>query len=250
MRAFTGVEHVLERVAEIGGVAFFNDSKATNVEAARKSLEAFPGPVLAHHRRPLQGRRLRRPRARAARARQGRAGHRRGHAAHRARRWPRWCPWSPVRARCAEAVERGLAAGRARRHRAAGPRLLVLRHVRGLRRARRAPSRTRCRRLAEREDAVAKKLSSDSSLFAVTVALLGAGPGDGVERVVRPGPGAPRQRLPLPDPAGGVGLRGPRGAWWRPCASDYRKLRQPAVVYSAVVATTRPAHRRAVPARR
>jgi UDP-N-acetylmuramoylalanine--D-glutamate ligase len=46
VRSYTGVEHVLERVAEIGGVAFFNDSKATNVEAARKSLEAFPGVVL------------------------------------------------------------------------------------------------------------------------------------------------------------------------------------------------------------
>jgi UDP-N-acetylmuramoylalanine--D-glutamate ligase len=46
VRSYTGVEHVLERVAEIAGVAFFNDSKATNVEAARKSLEAFAGPVL------------------------------------------------------------------------------------------------------------------------------------------------------------------------------------------------------------
>ena len=46
VRSYTGVEHVLERVAEIGGVRFFNDSKATNVEAARKSLEAFPGVVL------------------------------------------------------------------------------------------------------------------------------------------------------------------------------------------------------------
>jgi UDP-N-acetylmuramoylalanine--D-glutamate ligase len=46
VRRFTGVEHVLERVAEIGGVAFFNDSKATNVEAARRSIEAFPGPLL------------------------------------------------------------------------------------------------------------------------------------------------------------------------------------------------------------
>lgn len=44
---FRGVEHVLERVAEIGGVAFFNDSKATNVDAARKSLEAFDRPVVA-----------------------------------------------------------------------------------------------------------------------------------------------------------------------------------------------------------
>lgn len=46
VRGFRGVEHVLERVAEIGGVAFFNDSKATNVESARKSIEAFTGPLL------------------------------------------------------------------------------------------------------------------------------------------------------------------------------------------------------------
>lgn len=44
---FDGVEHVLERVAEIEGVAFFNDSKATNIDAAQKSLEAFERPVLA-----------------------------------------------------------------------------------------------------------------------------------------------------------------------------------------------------------
>jgi len=44
---FEGVEHVLERVAEVAGVVFFNDSKATNVDAARKSLEAFDRPVLA-----------------------------------------------------------------------------------------------------------------------------------------------------------------------------------------------------------
>jgi len=44
--SFGGVEHVLERVALINGVSFFNDSKATNVEAARNSLEAFAGPVL------------------------------------------------------------------------------------------------------------------------------------------------------------------------------------------------------------
>jgi UDP-N-acetylmuramoylalanine--D-glutamate ligase len=43
---FSGVEHVLERVAEIDGVVYFNDSKATNVDAAKKSLEAFAGPLL------------------------------------------------------------------------------------------------------------------------------------------------------------------------------------------------------------
>jgi len=46
VRAFRGVEHVLEHVATIGGVAYYNDSKATNVEAARRSLEAFAQPVL------------------------------------------------------------------------------------------------------------------------------------------------------------------------------------------------------------
>ena len=43
---FRGVEHVLEPVATIDGVAWYNDSKATNVEAARRSLEAFAEPVL------------------------------------------------------------------------------------------------------------------------------------------------------------------------------------------------------------
>jgi UDP-N-acetylmuramoylalanine--D-glutamate ligase len=43
---FTGVEHVLEPVAEIAGVAFYNDSKATNVAAARMSLAAFDRPLL------------------------------------------------------------------------------------------------------------------------------------------------------------------------------------------------------------
>jgi UDP-N-acetylmuramoylalanine--D-glutamate ligase len=44
---FAGVPHVLERVAEVNGVRFFDDSKATNVAAARKSLEAFEGPLVA-----------------------------------------------------------------------------------------------------------------------------------------------------------------------------------------------------------
>jgi UDP-N-acetylmuramoylalanine--D-glutamate ligase len=45
--AFPGSEHVLERVAELRGVAFFNDSKATNIAAAQASLEAFDRPVVA-----------------------------------------------------------------------------------------------------------------------------------------------------------------------------------------------------------
>jgi UDP-N-acetylmuramoylalanine--D-glutamate ligase len=33
-------------VAEIAGVQFYNDSKATNVDAAVKAIEAFPGPLI------------------------------------------------------------------------------------------------------------------------------------------------------------------------------------------------------------
>jgi UDP-N-acetylmuramoylalanine--D-glutamate ligase len=43
---FRGVEHVLEHVATIDGVAFYNDSKATNVAAAARGIEAFDGRVL------------------------------------------------------------------------------------------------------------------------------------------------------------------------------------------------------------
>ena len=46
VRAFRGVEHVLEHVATLGGADYYNDSKATNVDAVGKSLAAFPGPVL------------------------------------------------------------------------------------------------------------------------------------------------------------------------------------------------------------
>ena len=46
VRGFRGVEHVLEHVATVDGVAYYNDSKATNVEAARRSLEAFDTPVV------------------------------------------------------------------------------------------------------------------------------------------------------------------------------------------------------------
>jgi UDP-N-acetylmuramoylalanine--D-glutamate ligase len=42
VRSFPGVEHRLEFVAEISGVSFFNDSKATNVDATIKALQAFP----------------------------------------------------------------------------------------------------------------------------------------------------------------------------------------------------------------
>lgn len=41
MRRFKGVEHRIEYVAEIEGIKFYNDSKATNVDSTVKALEAF-----------------------------------------------------------------------------------------------------------------------------------------------------------------------------------------------------------------
>jgi UDP-N-acetylmuramoylalanine--D-glutamate ligase len=46
VKSFAGVEHRLEFVAEIAGVRYYNDSKATNVDATLKALDAFPGRIL------------------------------------------------------------------------------------------------------------------------------------------------------------------------------------------------------------
>ena len=40
---FKAVEHRLEFVCTINGVDFYNDSKATNVDATQKAIDAFPG---------------------------------------------------------------------------------------------------------------------------------------------------------------------------------------------------------------
>ena len=42
VKEFQAVEHRLEYVTTINGVAYYNDSKATNVDAAIKALESFP----------------------------------------------------------------------------------------------------------------------------------------------------------------------------------------------------------------
>jgi UDP-N-acetylmuramoylalanine--D-glutamate ligase len=43
VRTFKAVEHRLEFVAEKSGVRFYNDSKATSVDATVKALDSFPG---------------------------------------------------------------------------------------------------------------------------------------------------------------------------------------------------------------
>ena len=47
LEGFHGLEHVMEPAGNAGGVRFVNDSKATNVEAALRSIESFERGVVA-----------------------------------------------------------------------------------------------------------------------------------------------------------------------------------------------------------
>ena len=47
LRGFHGVPHAMEPAGQIGGVRFVNDSKATNIDAARRSIESFEAGVVA-----------------------------------------------------------------------------------------------------------------------------------------------------------------------------------------------------------
>ncbi len=50
--AFRGLEHAMELVADVGGVRFVNDSKATNVVSALRSIESFDAglvPIIGGH---------------------------------------------------------------------------------------------------------------------------------------------------------------------------------------------------------
>jgi len=46
VQSFEGLEHALEPVAEVRSVLFVNDSKATNIEAARRAIESFDSLVV------------------------------------------------------------------------------------------------------------------------------------------------------------------------------------------------------------
>ncbi len=46
MSTFPGVEHRLEKVARINGVTYYNDSKATNLDAVKVALDSFSRPIL------------------------------------------------------------------------------------------------------------------------------------------------------------------------------------------------------------
>ena len=47
VETFPGLEHAMELVADVGGVRFVNDSKATNVESALRSIESFDRNLVA-----------------------------------------------------------------------------------------------------------------------------------------------------------------------------------------------------------
>ena len=69
--AFPGLEHAMELVAELGGVRFVNDSKATNVESAVRSIESFASdlvPIIGGRFKGGDLRLLREPLATRARA--------------------------------------------------------------------------------------------------------------------------------------------------------------------------------------
>lgn len=46
LKTFQGVEHRIEFVRELGGVKYYNDSKATNTDSAIKALETFAGNIV------------------------------------------------------------------------------------------------------------------------------------------------------------------------------------------------------------
>jgi UDP-N-acetylmuramoylalanine--D-glutamate ligase len=45
VKKFKAVEHRLQHIATIGNVEYYNDSKATNVDATIKAIESFPGNI-------------------------------------------------------------------------------------------------------------------------------------------------------------------------------------------------------------
>ena len=135
---FKAVEHRLEYVATISGVAYYNDSKATNVDATIKALESFPGRIhliLGGKDKgsdytvlnPLLAERVKRVYTIGAAARKDRVADQRRLRGQRRHHRQRRAPGPRLRHR--------------RRHRAAGPGLCQLRPVRQLR-----TSRTRLQR--------------------------------------------------------------------------------------------------------
>ena len=132
----------MELVAEVDGVRFVNDSKATNVESALRSIESFDAGLVPIIGGRFKGGDLRLLRDAAGRAGEGGGRDRRSAAAgaRRARR-----ARSPVHdaASLEEAVDAAFELAQAGRRGAAGAGVRELRHVSRLRGARPDSSRRR-----------------------------------------------------------------------------------------------------------
>jgi len=46
LKSFKGLEHRIEKVATLRGIEFINDSKATNIDAVIKAIQAHPAPLI------------------------------------------------------------------------------------------------------------------------------------------------------------------------------------------------------------
>ncbi len=141
LRAYRPGAHRVELVAISGGVAYVDDSKATNAHAAAASLVALrPGQRGVDRGRPGQGRRVRRARAGPGGPASGRRADRRGPGPTGGRTCPTRAgnPGPPGRSHGhwdgdVPCRDRGPSAGPAGRHRAARTRLRVDGPVRVLR---------------------------------------------------------------------------------------------------------------------
>ena len=211
---FKAVEHRLEYVATVRGVEYYNDSKATNVDATIKALESFPGRIHLILGGKDKGSDYSVLNASAERAREARVHHRRSRGQDRI-----------AGARSGDRQRRHAGSGRAARqrsrnagrHRAAGSGLRQLRSVRQLR-----ASRPRLQRSGpatggerpEREPAAAaspEAANNGQARQRRQVAVHGhavAGlhrAGDGLQRLGGDGEGALRFALRIPGAADGVG---------------------------------------------
>ena len=131
--AFRGLEHAMELVADVGGVRFVNDSKATNVESALRSIESFDRDLVPIIGGRFKGGDLRLLREPLQRAGQGGRRDRRG-AAARARGARRGAVDAVTKPSLfADGDRARLRAGAAVRRGAAGAGVRELRHVPRLR---------------------------------------------------------------------------------------------------------------------
>ena len=226
VRGFRGVEHVLEHVATIDGVAFYNDSKATNVEAARRSLEAFSAPVVVILGGRYKGGDFARARAVASRPRPGGGGDRRSERNASRRRSRGAVPLERGRVARATPSRRARSLAQARATWCCSPRPARPSTCSGTTPSAAARSRPRSRgsrARPQRRARVARKLNTDLVLLGVTLALFGFGLVMVWSASLGARAGAPRQPLLLPAEAGGLGHARARGAGaWR-CGSTTRR---------------------------